>query len=116
MNWPSCHIVGLVVLSFPCQLSCVILCMWMVTTTFCCDGVKLRNPVMASFSRRVGGLVFAARWRTRAHFGLATLRLAASFVVVAILVVNCTHLVVHVGGVLYLRSNLSNTAEVSAKG
>ena len=51
----------------------------------------------------------------RAHFGLATLILAASFVVASIFVVDCTNLVVHVGGVLYLRSNLSNTAEVSAK-
>ena len=86
----------------------------MVMTAFCCGGVKFRNPVMASFSRRVGGLVFATHWRMRAHSGLATLILAASFVVAAIFVVDCTNLVVHVGGVLYLRSNLSNTAEVSA--
>ena len=59
--------------------------------------------------------MFATRWRMRAHFGLATLILAASFVVASIFVVDCTNFVVHVGGVLYLRSNLSNTAEVSAR-
>ena len=71
---------------------------------------------MASFSRWVGGLCASTYCRARASSGFAALITSPSLIVVAIFAVTRTGFVVRLFVGVSTPDNLSNTAEVSAKG